>query len=318
MSTQNYGEIIDLWVALDYAIRDYEFKQNKPGCIECGYNAENRYGAETTYWNYLSNAAFDKFKSSMSYEHRDQYKKAQGGELEEKKGKYGDTCPPKMASFGSSSRFVYNISREIDGFNFERKLPTKVGSSQANIDGYLKHNGTDIFVEAKCREIYYDSYEKQEVSKSYMEIYTELKKLYPGFSFKDCGQKDKNRFYCTFEFNGEPILHFDVKQLISHFLGITAGILEGKVTTNVKFVYLIFNPYKDGVSFDNEKIKSYEEDIKSVYDKAIKEVTGFDMRDLFKAVMEIQQKRLAKLPSKNDSFNFEIADQNDYLEILKK
>ena len=96
-----YDEKIDREKALDYAIRDYECKKFH---VESGYKIGNK----PPYWNYLSNGAWEKFKDSMKKVHRRQFEDADGGELKEKKGRWG-ICPPKMASFGSSSRFLYNI-----------------------------------------------------------------------------------------------------------------------------------------------------------------------------------------------------------------
>ena len=310
MSTQKYGKM-NLRKALDYAIRDYECKQID---VTSGYKIE---GVEKPYYNYLSNDAWEDFKESMSEEHKKQYDDADGGELKKTKGRWGE-YPPKMASFGSSSRFVYNLSKEKVGFVFEKRLPTKVGPRPANLDGYLKLNDTDILVEAKCGEIY-NSHNK-DVSKSYIKIYEELKKLFLDFSYinhpsKDKDSEDKNSFSCSFTFKGKPVVHFDIKQLISHFLGITAGILEGEVAANIKFVYLIFNPRTD-TCFDNEKIKSYKEKIESVYDDTIKEIDEEGMEQFFKAIMKIQSVRLKR--EKYYSFEFHLADQNNYLEMLMK
>lgn len=58
-------------------------------------------------------AAFEKFSEGS------------GKELEERKvGEY--TYPPKMASFGSSSRMLFNLSKDTHGFQFEKKIPTTV------------------------------------------------------------------------------------------------------------------------------------------------------------------------------------------------
>lgn len=79
-------------------------------------------------------------------------KDADGCELEEKNSRYGLT-PPQMTSFGSSSRLIYECSKDIPNFSFEKLLPTRVGHT-ANLDGCIATKESDIFVEAKCREIY--------------------------------------------------------------------------------------------------------------------------------------------------------------------
>ena len=298
--------------ALDYAIRDYELK-DKDKFAKSGYTIKKE---KKTYWNYLSNDAWEIFKDNMKPIHQRQFEDADGVEMKEKKGRWG-ICPPKMASFGSSSRFLYNISKDIEGFQFEKVLPTRVGHS-ANLDGYIMRDDVDIFVEAKCKEIY-SSHKTIEVSNVYEEIYKELQELYPKFSFKNNGRPikdgktDDKHFKCTFKFDGEEIVHFDIKQLICHFLAISANILENeKANKNVKFVYLIFNPEDtDAACFENEKVSSYKGRIFKIYNETIEEIRKFNMEKLFASVFQIQADRLGIEGKKYSSFDFCIADQKD-------
>ena len=308
-----YNKIDSPDKALDYAIRDYECKKFP---VESGYKIENN-----IYCNYLSKNSWKEFKDSMKKVHRRQFEDADGGELKEKKGRWG-ICPPKMASFGSSSRFLYNISKDIVGFQFEKLLPTRVGGT-ANLDGYIMRGDVDVFVEAKCKEIY-SSHKPIKVSDVYKEIYDKLK-TDNGFSYdnngrpiKD-GKTDDKHFKCTFKFDGEDIVHFDIKQLICHFLAISANILENeKANKNVKFVYLIFNPKDaDAACFENEKVSSYKERIFKIYDETIKEIRKFDMKELFASVFKIQAGRLGVEGKKYSSFDFCIADQKDYKKKIK-
>lgn len=308
-----YNKIDSPDKALDYAIRDYECKKFP---VESGYNIENN-----IYCNYLSKNSWKEFKDSMKKVHRCQFEDADGGELKEKKGRWG-ICPPKMASFGSSSRFLYNISKDIVGFQFEILLPTRVGGT-ANLDGYIMRGDVDVFVEAKCKEIY-SSHKTIEVSDVYKEIYDKLK-TDNGFSYDNNGRPIKNgktddkHFKCTFKFDGEEIVHFDIKQLICHFLAISANILENeKANKNVKFVYLIFNPKDaDAACFENEKVSSYKERIFKIYDETIKEISKFDMKELFASVFQIQADRLGIKEKKYSSFDFCIAVQKDFKEKIK-
>ena len=267
--------------ALDYAIRDYECNEKSVGY---GYEI-----AGNKYCNYLSNKSWEEFLKSMSSLHRAQYNDADGGELKVKQGRWG-IYPPKMASFGSSSRFLYNISKNIECFQFEKLLPTRVGGS-ANLDGYITRGDGDVFVEAKCREIY-SSHKTIEVSNVYEEIYKELQELYPEFSFKNNGRPIKNgkedneHFNCTFKFNGKEIIHFDIKQLICHFLAISANILENEnANKNIKFIYLIFKPNEVIEQVEKE---SYKKQIIDIYGDTKKEITDyFDMERLFKSIFKI-------------------------------
>lgn len=307
MSENKYAEIDSPEKALDYAIRDCECKEKS---IECGYKIAD----SEPYWNYLSNDAWEEFLKSMSPLHRAQYNDADGGELKEKKGRWG-ICPPKMASFGSSSRFLYNLSKDIEGFQFEKLMPTRVGGS-ANLDGYIMRGDVDVFIEAKCREIY-SSHKTIEVSNVYKEIFEKLKAKYSKLSFNWSAKDDDDKhFKCTFNFNDKEIVHFDIKQLICHFLAISANILEDeKANKNVKFVYLIFNPNEVIEQVEKE---SYKKQIIEIYGDTKKEITDyFDMERLFKSIFKIQAKRLGLEGKKDSSFNFDIAYQKDYKEKIK-
>lgn len=296
--------------ALDYAIRDYELK-DKDKFAKSGYTIKKE---KKTYWNYLSNDAWEEFKGKMKKAHLCQFEDADGGEMKEKKGRWG-IYPPKMASFGSSSRFLYSVSKDIEGFQFEKLLPTRVGGS-ANLDGYIMRNDVDFFVEAKCREIY-GSHKTVEISNVYEEIYKELHESYPEFSFKNNGKEDDEHFNCTFKFNGKEIIHFDIKQLICHFLAISANILEDeKANKNVKFVYLIFNP-EYNTCFENEKVSSYKGRIDKIYKETIKEIGKFNMKELFASVFKIQAGRLGVEGKKYPSFKFHLVDQDKYKKIIK-
>lgn len=305
-----YNKIDSLEKALDYAIRDFELK-DRDISIECGYKIEKE---KKTYWNYLSNDAWGIFKDNMKPIHQCQFEDADGGEMKEKKGRWG-IYPPKMASFGSSSRFLYNVSKDIEEFQFEKQLPTRVGHS-ANLDGYTMRGDVDVFVEAKCREIY-SSHKTVEISNVYEEIYKELHESYPKFSFKNNGKEDDEHFNCTFKFNGKEIIHFDIKQLICHFLAISANLLENEhANKKIKFVYLIFNP-ECNTCFENEKISSYRKRIIERRNKTIDEIGKFDMKLLFESIFEIQAKRLGLEGKKYSSFDFCIAEQKDYKEKIK-
>ena len=129
--------------ALDYAIRDLEINGD---ISKYGYVVDDRHRE-----HYMSNKTWKSFLEKMAKLHRAQFNDGDGGELEEKKERYG-IYPRKMASYGSSSRMIYNYSYTIAGFEFEKQLPTRVGHT-ANLDGYLFTDDKDIYIEAKCREI---------------------------------------------------------------------------------------------------------------------------------------------------------------------
>ena len=281
---------------LDYAIRDME---GKP--YGAGYKLEKTGGY---YDRYMSNDGWRRYLDGMSKDHRDQYEKGDGGELKE--GKY----PPKMACYGSSSRIIYTCLREVCGIKFEHPLPTRVGSRPANLDAYLNTDVRDIFIEAKCREIY-AKHSKVGASIGYNDVYKHISEYHNSFSFgadiisDNQGVKDKNNYNYRFFYNNEPVIRFDIKQLVSHFLGIAAGVLEGIVKNNIRFVYFIYNPNELG-----------NEALEEVYDNTKKEIDKIKIKDLFKAVFEYQKKNLT-IEKEMPIFEFVLADQNDIIDKLK-
>ena len=126
---------------------------------------------------------------------------------------------------------------------------------------------------------------------------------------------NKNRKY-TFKYNEQELVHFDIKQLICHFLGITADLLENqKSGVSIHFVYLIFNPKTE--TLFTEEIERYKEKIFKQYDETIEEIKRFgDMKWLFETIMEYQIEKLY-LPKVDYCFDFKLVNQNDYKDELK-
>jgi hypothetical protein len=111
--------------------------------------------------------------------------------------------------------------------------------------------------------------------------------------------------------NGKYISHFDVKQLICHFLGICANILENHANANVRFIYLIFNPNFD-TDFSNQNIAKFQSKIQEEYKETLAEISSFgDFKWLFDAVMNYQSEHLG-LPKPQYNFEFELHDQVSY------
>lgn len=252
------------------------------------------------YENYMSNEKWEAFLKEMKKEHLIAYVQGYGNEISEKPGRYG-ICPPKMASYGSSSRMIYNLLKKVEGIHFEKQLPTKVGGT-ANLDGYLQRGETEIFIEAKCREIY-ASHTKIDIGEVYKPVYEYIKQCNKKFGYSDEPSKASNKFKCSFYYDGKQIIRFDIKQLICHFLAIVANYLKplnGKdAMANIRFVYFIYNPNELG-----------NEALDRVYAEAIGEISKNDIIELFKAVFEYQKKKL-KIEKCMPKFEFTWADQND-------
>lgn len=287
---------------LDLAIRDKDDKTYGEGYIVSK--------SKPAYCRYMSNDGWKRYLAEMSKDHRNQYKDGYGGELKE--GRY----PPKMACYGSSSRIIYTCLREVSGIKFEHQLPTRVGSRPANLDAYLNADMRDIFIEAKCREIY-AKHSKVKASRGYKYVYKHISEYHNSFSFgadiisDNQGVKDENNYNYRFFYNNEPIIRFDIKQLICHFLGIAANYLKPKkgenAMNNIRFVYFIYNPNELG----NEALKNVYKDTIDEIDKI-----KIKIKDLFKAVFEYQKKNL-NIEKEMPAFEFVLADQNNIIDKLK-
>lgn len=286
--------IMNLQHKLDYAIRDKDRKHYGEGYIISK--------SKLAYDRYMSNEGWERYLAEMSEDHRIQYEKGDGGELNEKRGRWG-TYPPKMACYGSSSRIIYTLLRGVANIEFEKKFATQVGHT-ANLDAYLQTGDTDIFLEAKCREIY-ASHTKIDIGDVYKPVYEYIKQCNKKFGYSDELSKANNKFRCSFSYDGEQIIRFDIKQLISHFLGIAAGVLEGVIKNNIRFVYFIYNPNELG-----------NKTLDRVYTDTIKERYKIDVIELFKAVFEYQKKNL-EIEKEMPIFEFVLADQNNIIDKLK-
>ena len=291
---EKYQDPVDMQTALDCAIREYEGKNG-------GYTMIK---SDTTYCNYMSDTEWKDYLKDMEPIHKAQYSCGGGGELYQ--GKY----PPKMASFGSSSRFIYELSKDISGFKFEEKLDTKVGGV-ANLDGFIKTKDKYIYIEAKRREIYGASHANEKIKVVYKDVYNTIQNSVSNFNFKMSGEEDKEGYKkCTFKISEKVVKYFDIKQLICHFLGITYDIAKHSVkNAKVTFLYLLYNP------------KEVEDKIDSKFQKKISvrydEVKSFieDNGDLFKSIFDAvlrYQTETHKIEKTDIDFEFKLVDQENY------
>lgn len=302
---------MDLQKELDIAIKNLEF-QRDPG-LKSGYRIDEH----RVYDTYLENTCWEKFKTNikqmypMAYE---MFNEGSGKELEERKvGRH--TFPPKMASFGSSSRMIFNLARDIPGFQFEEKLPTTVGGV-AHLDGFSEKDEEYIFVEAKCREPY--------VKKDNI-IDVKYKELYQFITESDttsvcCKIEDRpdGKMKVFFQSDDTDIEYFDIKQMISHLLGIGTALLNGRYEEKaVRFLYLMFNPTK--IAFEQESVRNL---IHDTYKQVCEECNGIDFMQLFHEILGFLQSRKGLGQEKNiekllEGFVFILCDQENYLDKIK-
>ncbi|MBQ2963615.1 MAG: hypothetical protein IJE14_03050 [Clostridia bacterium] len=286
---------------LDYAIMADETAKNPE--VKSGYNIN-----EKTYNNYLSNDSFAEFVEDMKTNHPvayEMYGKGGGKELEERvSGK--NIYPPKMASFGSSSRMIYNMMKDKEGFLFEKKLPTTVGGI-ANLDGFIETDEKCVFVEAKCREPY------TQKDSIYERKYEDLYRTISASSTTSVACKieviDERKMEVKFVSGETEINSFDMKQMISHLLGVATAYLKGEFDKKIDFIYLLFNPKLI-------EIKESKEEIHRIYEQTRNECNSVDFKALFKVIVEYLQtvKGLGKEKNKIDivkNFSFRLCDQSN-------
>lgn len=256
---------------LDYAIMQDETAKNPE--LKSGYKIGNK-----IYDNYLENDCFIAFVEAMKKKYNTAYKMyCAGGGKELEENKY----PPKMASFGSSSRMIYNLMKDTKGFLFEKQLPTTVGGT-ANLDGFMDTGDKYIFVEAKCREPY--SIKNNVYDKKYEELYKSISnsdKTNISCDIKDIKDNEKE-MKVIFKVNDNPIHNFDMKQMISHLLGVATAFLNGGFELrDIEFIYLLFDPTLIEIKDEKARGKIYE-----IYKNTCDECNATDFKALFEVVID--------------------------------
>ncbi|MBQ7829353.1 MAG: hypothetical protein IJ345_03705 [Clostridia bacterium] len=295
---------------------DLAIKLNEKGSTDGEYLITYK-GKTLQKQTYMTNEEWDAFVLAMksnefqpsAYE---EYSEGGGDELSEKNGR-----PPKMASYGSSSRMIYMLSAHKEGFHYERKLPTTVGG-KANLDGFYEDETRYIFVEAKCHEPY--SNKANTVSECYRELYEYLTSHTWGsinIEMKPC---DRER-YMTAEFfaDGEALEHFDIKQMICHLLGIATGLLTGTVKQKqIDFIYLLY----DSTELDIEP--DAKEAVDRIYERTCYECNLIDFAELFRAILAFLNETKFNGAMTSDeldraviNFTFTLATQDFYPLLLQ-
>ncbi|MBR5201985.1 MAG: hypothetical protein IKW45_01865 [Clostridia bacterium] len=286
---------------LDYAIMQDETAKNPE--LKSGYKIGNR-----IYDNYLENNCFKTFVKNMEKEHETAYKKydeGSGGELKETKS------PPKMASFGSSSRMIFNLMKDVQGFLFEEKLPTIIGGT-AHLDGFMETDSKYIFVEAKCREPY--STKNNVYDRKYKELYEYISnsdKLNVSCDIEYIKDNEKE-MKVTFKVNDKPIRNFDMKQMISHLLGVATAFLNGRFEIkDIEFIYLLFDPAT--IEIEDEKAKTQ---IHEIYNNTYNECNTTDFKALFEVIVDYLKSyknwpKNIKTSDLTNGFTFKLCSQNN-------
>ena len=298
---------------------DLAIKKKETGTTEGSYKVCHN-GITQKKQTYMTNAEWKDFLNNMIESARKEYAKGGGDELSEKNGR-----PPKMASYGSSSRMIYNLSKANDRFHYEEQLSTTVGG-KANLDGFCKKKDDSgyIFVEAKCHEPY--SIKKNSVSPAYEGLYKYINEHYED---KDKGkliiemQPSKCGRYMNIEYfvKGERIERFDIKQMICHLLGIATGVLSGRLKeASIDFIYLLYDPRGLDIS------KDAKTEIDRIYERTCLECGLIDFRILFGTILEFLRKEKkfeGKLSDESalgvtNGFSFALMSQEEYMTLINE
>ena len=260
-----------------------------------------------TYSSYMSNAVWNDYLADMSAEHRTQFDNGSGGELKVKNGR-----PPKMASFASSSRMAYQLSKSIPNFVFEKQLSTVIGGT-ANLDGYWNGNGQYIFVEAKCREPYSHK-SPQTIKQKYKPLYTFLQNKLPGIF--SCTMEDipGTRDMCVvFYCRGKEIVNFDIKQMLCHLLGVANKmLLDNTCNVPIRFLYMLYNPTELALPGQSQG------EILRIYQATCKAAIDYNFEQIFACVVDFLMKEKEYPVSKEraeklkENFTFVLCDQTSY------
>lgn len=261
------------------------------------------------YENYLSNESWAEFKENMEKNHPTAftcYALGGGKEMEERQvGKY--VYPPKMASFGSSSRMIYNLMKDNPDFMYEKKLPTTVGGI-AHLDGFMETAEKCVFVEAKCREPY--GTKSSEIADIYKPLYECLSLSSNNNLTCIITPAEKGRMTVQFFAGQRELQHFDIKQMICHLLGVATAYLQGVYEKKIDFIYLLYNPAQ--LHMENAGCRSR---ILSAHTAQCQECLSIDFTGLFYDILTFLQKNRELCAGQNvdklaEKFSFRICDQN--------
>ena len=285
---------------------DLSIKLHENNSLDGGYIIKGK-----PYQAYMDNDKWDTFIEDMKANHSDAHKEYGAGSGGETKS--NGCFPPKMASYGSSSRFIFNLCKDVPDFHFEYQLPTKVGGI-ANLDGFIEKDDKYIFVEAKCREPY--AAKNNLIENKYSKLYEYIAKSSCNLNIDtiDSGTK----MDVTVSVNGKKINHFDIKQMICHLLGIAVKFLNTPTQKKIDFVYLCYNP--NLISIIDEKKKG---SIISTYNTMCDECNSIDFKPLFEAIVTYLNIKLNVGSATQDeinkmisNFSFELCDQNNFINKL--
>ena len=286
-------------------IFDRAKKQLDGGDLKTGYEV-----AGHTFLSYYTNKDWRVFKDAMPDIHKKQFDDGKGGEMQEYP-RNGLVYPPKMASYASSSRFMYCQGRVIEGFAFEKQLPTGLGGYPANLDGYLESK--NVYVEAKCHEFY--NYSRPERRKGHTEL---LEGIIPMLGGKLAYDSSKKALYLSW--NKKDSGHFDFKQMLCHLCGIANDVLtRGEKAVN--FIYLAYRPSKE--LLDLVEDSRSRQRILDLFNDEMKMAETIDFKSIYEAILHYFNERREygygedEIKKMASSFRFIFCTQDNFKSVVE-
>ena len=262
---------------------------------------------------YCTNKEWEQFKHEMHDTIRKQFDAGKGSEMREYT-RDGRQYPPKMASYASSSRFMYEMGKDIPGFTFEKQLSTGLSGYPANLDGYLASK--NLFVEAKCHEFYSSS--KPELRAGHKALFDAIMTSLGGKFRYEAPEGIGGPI--SFEWDGEDCKSFDLKQMMCHLCGIANYVLDGGVE-KVNFIYLIYKPVTELLNkiekeSDRDKVMKLFEEEKMTAER-------IEFKDIFYAVLSYFNTRKhhgysdAELRNISNELNFQLCTQDNFRTVVE-
>ena len=286
-------------------IFDRAKKQLEGGNLNEGYKIGRH-----TFSVYYTNEQWEDFVAKMPQEAKDCFDEGKGSEMKRYTRK-GHTYPPKMASYASSSRFMYKMGQSVGGFEYEKQLTTGLGGFPANLDGYLKSK--HLYVEAKCHELY--GYSKPKLRVGHKKLLDGIVPTLNGRLAYSAPNGDLN-----LSWDGKDSGHFDLKQMLCHLSGIANKVLRGE-EKKVNFIYLVYRPTEELLEYvekpsDKKRIQELYKEEKDACDPSmIKSIYGAILR-YFNDVRRYGYNEAA-IREMISAFEFRFCSQDDFKAVVE-
>ena len=286
-------------------IFDRAKKQLDDGDLSTGYVVNGH-----TFYNYYTNEEWQEYVKKMPEEVKAQFDDGKGGEMQEY-SRNGIVYPPKMASYASSSRFMYSQGQNFNGFAYEKQLPTGLSGYPANLDGHLESK--NVFVEAKCHEFY--NYSRPELRKGHRML---LEGIIPQLDGKIDYDRSKDTLYLSWENKDSGF--FDFKQMLCHLSGIANMVLGGG-EKNVNFIYLAYYPSKELLAFVDDP--SDKQRIFDLFNDEKEMAETIDFKSIYEAILHYFNERRKYGYSEDEikkmasSFRFIFCTQDNFKSVVE-